>query len=163
MAIDPISALISVIPSLAKAGTDIAAASDEAKRNAQLIEFQRVIIQLQSSIAAIQNQNSSLLHDKDELEKQIVGMKNWEAEKQRYALQPIFENTAAVYALKESMSNGEAPHWLCPNCFESGKKSFLHPRREDQHPLRFGVACSACPTKIPGPWSSAASPEYAQG
>ena len=76
--------------------TVLAAASDATKRNAQLVEFGHVIINLQSSIMSIQNQNASLLRDKDDLEKQLVSMKNWETEKQRYALKPIFENTATV-------------------------------------------------------------------
>jgi hypothetical protein len=157
---DPLSAILAAIPGLAQAGANIASASDEAKRNAQLIEFQRVIIQLQSSIAAIQVQNSSLLQEKNELEKKIVGIENWEGEKQRYSLVTIWSGSVA-YALKESMSNGEAPHWLCPNCFEKKKKSVLHPFEGANR--FFGVACSACPTKIQGPWRNAASPEYAHG
>lgn len=124
--IDPLSTLLASIPGLAKAGADIAAASDKAKRNAQLIQFQSVIIQLQSSIASVQQQNASLLHDKDELEKQIVGFKTWEAEKQRYALVNILDGAGVAFALKEGMSKGEVAHWLCANCFSCGKKSFLN-------------------------------------
>ena len=97
---DPISALLAAIPGLAKAGAEIASASDEAKRNAQLIDIQRVIIHLQSSITATQVQNSSLPREKDDLKKQIVGIKNWEGEKQRWTLVTIWEG-AVAYALKK--------------------------------------------------------------
>ena len=156
--LDPVSALLAAIPGLAKAGADIASASDEAKRNAQLIEFQRVIIQLQSSIAAVQNQNASLLREKDDLEKQIVQLKHWEAEKQRYALVTIWDGGVA-YAQKASMSQGEAPHWLCANCFHGGKKSILNPF-VGTYGL-FGVRCAVCGSNIQGPWTNAIAPEYA--
>lgn len=156
---DPLSALLAAIPSLAKAGADIASASDEAKRNSQLIEFQRVIIQLQSSIAAIQNQNASLLRDKDDLEKQIVAMKNWDGEKQRYALTTIWESSVA-YALKKSMSNGEPPHWLCPRCYDNGKKAILNPFYGANN--LYSVACPICSVAFHYPWSGVGSaPQYA--
>ncbi|MFH1812625.1 MAG: hypothetical protein ABIF28_00490 [Pseudomonadota bacterium] len=123
---DPFSALLAAIPGLAKAGADIAAASDEAKRNAQLIEFQHVIIQLQSSIASIQIQNASLLREKEQLEKQLMQLENWAAERDRYTMVTVFE-TATVFSLKESMSNGEPPHYICPKCYQHGQKMILQP------------------------------------
>ena len=155
---DPLSTLLAAIPSLAKAGADIAASSDEAKRNAQLIEFQRVIIQLQSSIAAIQNQNASLLRDKDDLEKQIMGIKNWDAEKRRYSLVTAF-NSIAVYALKKSMSQGEAPHYLCTNCFNSGKKSFLN--TIDGARGFSMLTCSVCKAQLQSPYRGSLPAQYA--
>lgn len=53
---DPLSALLAAIPGLAKAGADIASASDAAKRNAQLIEFQQALIQVNTTAASIQVQ-----------------------------------------------------------------------------------------------------------
>jgi hypothetical protein len=155
---EPLTILLAAIPSLAKAGADIAASSDEAKRNTQLIEFQRVIIQLQSSIAAIQNQNASLLRDKDDLEKKIVSMKNWDAEKQRYALVTVFDGIT-VYALKESVSQGEAPHHLCTNCFNNGKKSFLN--TVDGARGFSMLTCSVCKSQLQSPYRGMLSAQYA--
>ncbi len=157
---DPLSALLAAIPGLAKAGADIAAASDEAKRNAQLIEFQRVIIQLQSSIASVQIQNASLLREKEDLETQIMRMKDWDAEKQRYALVTIWEG-ATAYALKKSMSMGEPPHWLCTNCYQDGKKSILN---ETVSAKNFRAAsCPVCKSTIQTTYYSLPHPEYAPG
>lgn len=158
---DPLSALIAVIPSLAKAGAEIAASSDAAKRNAQLIEFQNVVIQLQAGLASVQIQNASLLRDKDELEKQLVRFKNWEGEKQRYALVNILEGTGVAFALKESMSNGEAAHWLCANCFNNEKKSVLN-RVEGSRGFSM-LACTVCKAQIQSSYRGSLTASYAPG
>ena len=72
---DPLSVLASMIPGLAKAGADLASASDQAQRNAQLIEFQKVIIQAQSTIASVQNENAALVGEKRALELEIAKFK----------------------------------------------------------------------------------------
>lgn len=155
---DPLSSLLAIIPGLAKAGADIAAASDETKRNAQLIEFQRVIIQLQSSIAFIQVQNSSLLREKDDLEKQIKNFENWDGEKQRYSLVTIYSG-AVAYALKESMSKGEAPHWLCTNCFDGGKKTILN--TIDGARGFSMLVCPVCKAQLQSPYRGPIQVKYA--
>jgi len=155
---DPLIAFISAIPGVAKAVAAIADATDPHKRKAQFAELQQALIQIQTNAFAIQTQNLSLLALKDELEKQIVSMKNWETEKQRYALVSIWEGGVA-YAVKESMSQGEPPHWICPNCFPK-QKGFLHPYEGLKW---FGVCCAICNAKIQGPWSEAVSPKYASG
>lgn len=122
---DPISALLAAIPGLAKAGVDIASASDEKQRNAQLIEFQKSIINANALIASVQVQNASLLQDKNNLEQEIVRFENWKGESARYQLHQI-ERGIVTYALKESMANGEPPHWLCPACYAKRQKSLLN-------------------------------------
>ena len=142
---DPLSALAAAIPGLAKAGADIASASNEAKRNAQLIEFQGVIIQLQSSIASIQIQNASLLREKEQLENQLSQLENWASERDRYAMVTVFE-TATVYSLKESMSNDEPPHYICTKCYQHGQKMILQP----SNPKGFiHFTCPSCNFDIP--------------
>jgi hypothetical protein len=120
---DPSGTIFATVINL---GKDIASASNEAKRNAQLVEFQKVIIQLQSSIASVQAQNASLLHEKNDLEEQNARSNNWDIEKQRYALVKILEGAGVAFALKGSMSQSEPAHWLCTNCFGAGTKSILN-------------------------------------
>ena len=122
---DPVSALLAIIPGLAKAGADIASASDEAKRNTQLIEFQKCLINANSLIASVQAQNSSLTQEKNDLEQKIVSFEDWKGESARYQLQQI-ESGIVTYALKESMASGEPAHWLCPNCYGKRQKSILN-------------------------------------
>jgi hypothetical protein len=158
---DPLSVLLAAIPGLAKAGADIAAASDDAKRNAQLIEFQRVIIQLQSSIASVQVQNAALLRDKEQLEKQLMQLENWATEKDRYTMVTVFE-TATVYSLKESMSNGEPPHYICPVCYQRGHKTLLQPSKESSRFLHFVCPSPSCNFDIPTGYHSIGPLAYAE-
>jgi hypothetical protein len=142
---DPLSALLAAIPGLAKAGADIASASNEAKRNAQLIEFQKAIINANALIASVQQQNASLSREKDELKKQIMQLENWARERDRYAMITVFQ-IATVYSLKESMSNGEPPHYICPKCYQHGQKMILQP----SSPKGFiHIVCPACDFDIP--------------
>jgi predicted RNA-binding Zn-ribbon protein involved in translation (DUF1610 family) len=155
---DPFAVLLAAIPGLAKAGADIAAASDEAKRNAQLIEFQRVVIQLQSSIASIQVQNSGLLRDKELLEKRLAQLENWEEERKRYVMTTVFD-AATVFSLKRGLSNGEPPHYICPKCYQHGQKMILQP---NSNPRGFAhLTCPSCSFDIPTGFRSVGPIEYA--
>lgn len=140
---------ISMLTALVKAGTDIAAATDVQKRNAQLIEFQKVVIDLLARVASIQAENATLASAKRDLEQEIVRMKDWDAEKKRYALTAPWQG-AVAYALKESMARGEQPHWLCANCYDGGKKSFLNPKRNAKSAV--GLACGTCRAEVACEW-----------
>ncbi|HKB59493.1 MAG TPA: hypothetical protein VKC56_05535 [Gallionellaceae bacterium] len=119
--------------------------SDEAKRNAQLIKFQEAFIQLQSSVHAMQVENTSLLRKIGDLEKQIMESENWDREIERYQLQPIGQGVFA-FALKPGMENGEPPHLLCAKCVNDGKKSILQTRLADE----FGriYVCHTCGSEL---------------
>lgn len=87
-------------------------------------------------------------------------MKDWEGEKNRYALVTIWEG-AVAYALKESMSMGEPPHWLCTNCYQDGKKAILN---ESVNAKNFhGVTCPVCKSTIQTAYYSLSAAEYAPG
>jgi len=60
------------------------------------------------------------------LEAEVASLKNWNAEKQDYELKGIGEG-AVAYMLKPDKRGSEPPHWLCPNCYSKGQKSFLNP------------------------------------
>ena len=160
---EAIGSLLSLLPGLANAAKGIAQAQDEAKRNAQLIEFQGFVIQMNATVAEIQIENAALRRDKDDLQGEIDRMRAWGAEKERYVLSPILQSGVA-YCLKKSKSDGEAPHWLCPNCFTQSRKSFLTPyegtRTAHGHPN--GVACATCSTKISYAFGNLPSVDYAE-
>lgn len=158
---DPFSALLAAIPGLAKAGADIASASDEAKRNAQLIEFQKAIINANALIATIQQQNASLLRDKDDLKKQIVELENWKAEKDRYSMVTVY-SAATVYALKESVSNGEPPHYICPACYQRYQKTLLQPKKANTGFVHLYCPSPSCHFDIPTNFRGIGPANYAQ-
>jgi hypothetical protein len=49
---------------------------------------------------------------------------DWEAEKQRYELKSAGHGVFA-YMLKPDVRGTQPPHWLCPTCFEKGKKAYF--------------------------------------
>jgi hypothetical protein len=58
------------------------------------------------------------------LKAEIKKLTDWEAEKQRYELKGVGHGVFA-YMNKPTVRGAEPPHWLCPTCFENGKKSYL--------------------------------------
>ena len=69
------------------------------------------VIDLQEKILSAQQSQSTLIETVSELERAIVEMKRWQAEKPRYELKAIGPGIFA-FALKQSMSNGEPPHYI---------------------------------------------------
>lgn len=122
-----VSAIAGALSAL-KSSKDIAEAMigirDAVTMNEHRLELQSKLGDAQTSIFAVNEERATLLETVSRLEKQITSMETWEAEKQRYAL----DNAAVgafVYALKEPMSGGEPPHWLCAECYGNRKKSIL--------------------------------------
>jgi hypothetical protein len=105
----------------AKAALDIAkgvqSLSTETARNQAIIDIQRHVIEAQQGLAAG-------LKRIDELEQEVVRLKDWSAEKQRYELADTGKGSLA-YRTKGGMEAGEPPHWICPNCYQDGRKSIL--------------------------------------
>lgn len=158
---DAVVTLLGLVPSLANTALDMAKTSDAAKRNAQLIEFQNAIIQFNTLLSTIQNENAALSRTNRDLEEQIRQIKNWEAESQRYELARPY-NGVTVYALKKSMSNGQIPHYICASCYENGEKSVLQPH-QGAHAYWY-LTCQRQDCKASGFASHRmlASPKYAE-
>jgi hypothetical protein len=80
------------------------------------------------------------------LETEVANLKAWDAEKQRYELKSVGTG-ATVFVLKPEERGTEPPHWLCPNCFAQGKKSFF----QSTHNIQAGrliFNCAGCKTAI---------------
>jgi hypothetical protein len=111
----------------AKAALDIAKGVSSLKTetavNAAIIDIQRHVVEAQQGL-------STSLQKIDELEKEIVRLKDWSAEKERYELKDTGSG-AVAYALKQSVAGGQPAHYLCADCFENGHKAYLH----GSHPL----------------------------
>ena len=90
----------------------------------KVIELQTAILAAQSSAFAAQSQQAAMAEEIRALKEEVARVKAWEAQKQRYKLQSPWQG-ATVYALKESMSNGEPAHWICTHCYEDGRRSIL--------------------------------------
>lgn len=110
------------------------------------IEFQSMLIDAQTNIIAINDERSALIKRVAELEKEIMDLKTWDAEKDRYELkQPRIGSF--VYALKqEFVDGGEPAHWICPHCYQQFKKSILQTIRIPNEGIKSG--CLACGNRI---------------
>lgn len=117
-----------------KAASDIlkglSAANTLAAINEVKIGLQERVMEAREALATAQEAQSMALHRIRELEQEIVELKDWEREKQRYELKAI-DRGAFAYMLKPGMQNGEPPHWLCPNCFSKRQKSFFQFKGQD--------------------------------
>jgi hypothetical protein len=100
------------------------AASGAVAVNDAKIALQSTIIEAQGSLLAAQETQAANLRRVEQLEQEIVRLKDWSAERERYHLVDIYRGSVA-YMFQPEMDEGEPAHWLCANCFDQGKKSFL--------------------------------------
>lgn len=123
MATDPLL-LLSGIATLGKTVADIAASNDATQRNALLIEFQKVLIQNQTLIASEQIKNASLVSRNQELEQEIVRLKDWGTEKALYERREVAPGVFAQIE-KGFVGDMQSAHKLCCNCFNKAIPSTL--------------------------------------
>jgi Zn finger protein HypA/HybF involved in hydrogenase expression len=132
-----------------KTALDIAKAlwtiDNAAERSSKILDLQRAIGEAQLSAINAREAHSAQIDRIRDLEQEIVRLKAWDGEKERYELKNVWHG-AMVYALKPSMSGGEPAHWLCANCYTQGKKRFLQA-------IQHGVAstywgCPECKSNI---------------
>jgi len=111
-----------------KAATDLLklvnATATQAQINEAKIGLQQSLLDAQRALFAAQHTEAATADRIRDLENQIVQLKNWEREKERYELKAIYVG-AFAYVPKPGMDQGEPPHWLCAHCFANGEKRFL--------------------------------------
>ena len=134
-----------------KAAFDIAkglnATSSQVAINDAKITLQAHILDAQQALAAANDEQSAAAKRIDDLEQEIMRLKDWTTEKERYELKRYHPGSLA-YALKEEMKRGETPHKLCPNCYGRNEKSFLQPTGESIR--RYTVhRCFSCRAELP--------------
>jgi len=110
---------------------------DAARRNAAVIE-------LQEKILAAQQAQVALVERIGELEKEVARFETWETQKKRYKLTDYGGGTFA-YALKPEEAQGEPPHRICANCYESGHRAVLQFSHESGQQDYFD--CLRCKTR----------------
>jgi len=98
--------------------------------NQAVIDIQRHALEAQQGLAAARDAEAASARRIAELEQEIMRLKDWSAEKQRYHLIDAWRG-AVAYMPKPGMESGEPPHWLCANCFNQGRKSFLQFKGQD--------------------------------
>jgi hypothetical protein len=155
--------------SIAAAVSSLKGASDIAKGllslhtmtevQSKAIELNQAIIDAQHQIFAANAAQSQLVERVRQLEGQIAAMENWDAESQRYKMATPYSGVT-VYAVQKTMSNGEPPHYLCANCFQSRKRSILaNSTAKDGH---IAIVCAACKFVAQTRWRGVGPAKYAE-
>jgi hypothetical protein len=121
------------------------AAKTEAAINSVKIDLQGLILEAQQGLFAAQEAQTAATLRIADLEQEIVGLKDWSAEKQRYHLVDAGRG-AVAYMPKPGMEQGEPAHWLCANCFNQGRKSFLQFKGQGltKNAMESTYGCDAC-------------------
>jgi hypothetical protein len=91
------------------------------------IELQGVVLQAFKKAIVAREAYSTQAERIRALDAEVADLKACDAEKQKYELKPNYAG-AVTYMLKPGARGSEPPHWLCPNCYANGKKSFLLPK-----------------------------------
>ncbi|MBF8177687.1 hypothetical protein [Herminiimonas contaminans] len=129
---------------IAKTLLDIRNTSEVATKVAGI---QSALLDAQYSLLEANAAQSALIEKVRDLKEEIVRMKTWDNEKVRYKLHSP-QPGIITYALQESHSNGEPPHYICTNCYQDGRKSLLN-QKPDGKTGDYYFACPSCPSSQP--------------
>ena len=141
-AIDGLTTSLRAVADITKAMKDI---SDPSAIPAKIYELTKEIMSAQSFALAVQSEQFNLAQSKRELEEEIARLKAWNTERYRYQLQSVGPG-ANAYVVKDTMRGSEPVHWICADCFQSGKKRFLNESHSDLHHVYH--KCAECSYKI---------------
>ncbi|MDK9716700.1 MAG: hypothetical protein OEL57_02190 [Trichlorobacter sp.] len=142
--------------------TEINAAVQSAKALFEVVKANKGLAEYNEIVAAVSEVNTKLMsatgvalasQEKQvaltsrisELEKEIVKLKNWEREAERYQLTEICSGVFNL-TVKPGMENGEPQHKLCTACFMKSKKGYL--QRSDFNSQGTHYKCDCCGFEI---------------
>jgi hypothetical protein len=146
-----IAAALSSFNVLKNIAQSMIALRDSQALQAKIIEFNEALIDAQTKIFSVNEERSTLIERVRDLEKQVIQLETWDAEKKRYELK-AFARGAFAYALKPEAQGTEPPHQICANCYARGKKSILQlvPSNTARTVLGMGTTyrCPECKSEI---------------
>jgi hypothetical protein len=115
---------------------------------AKSIELQALILESLDKAIEAREAYTAQLDEIRALKAEVADLKTWHAEKQRYELK-MFGISAMAYMLRPEARGTEIPHWLCPNCFEAGKRSLFQGQPTTMSGRRMYI-CHGCKGTIAG-------------
>jgi len=131
----------------------------ELMKKGSTIEAQEQIMSLREGAIELQEENIELKARIRELEGQLKAKEEWSFEKLRYELTTPWKGPAQVYALKKELSNEEAPHLLCTNCFQDSRKIILTPQNKDETVY---MVCPSCKASLSTGYRAIGGAKYAE-
>lgn len=90
------------------------------------------ILSAQRGAMTAQANEAALLEEVGKLKKHVAELEAWETEKQRYELVALAPNVMA-YSVKANARGAEPSHYICANCYQIGRKSFLNQHTSNQY------------------------------
>ena len=144
---------LSIFKTMFDLAKSIKDSNDAAVRKGATIELQEQILSAQTAQFALVEQVSAS-------KTEIAKFETWDAEKQRYELKALGTHGVFAYSMKPSMSEGEPPHEICPDCYQERQKSIL--QQVTRFPGRSDVrVCHRCDWEsyVSGGWD----PAHAKG
>ncbi len=141
------------IPSITAAITGLKTAAEIARAmkglqsledvQAKVIDLQGAILDAQTSALTAQADQFAMMQRMRDLEEEVARVKAWDETKQRYQLITPWAG-CHLYALKESSKGTDPPHWICPHCYEDGRKSIVHNAEKHDTRSRHIIKCPRC-------------------
>jgi len=125
------------------------ATDTQVKINDVKIALQQHILDARDALSAASDTQAASASRTAELEQEIVRIKDWSAQRKRYELINV-RHGAIAYAPKRGMEYGEPSHWLCANCFDQTKKSFLQNKGTVGPEATYG--CDTCKGSFKAPF-----------
>ena len=122
--IEYLPAALTSLSTALEIGKGVSAIRDGQKLQEAVMQFNSAIIDAQSKIMSAQTEQSSLARKVDELEKECVRLKNWDAEREQYSRKMIAHGVFA-YVQNDVVNNFQDAHKYCCNCFDNYHKSTL--------------------------------------
>jgi len=150
-----------------KAAFDIAKGISDVKTiaevQAKVIELQQIILTAQESALKANADQFDLVIELKKAKEELEKTNNWLEEKNRYVLyKGKGVSGGVVYGLlKNKAKEGEPPHFLCPECYESGKKSILMNSGNERAGLTKWI-CNKCKLEIPTGFRGNVGAEYVE-
>lgn len=158
------------IPSITAAITGLKTAAEIAKAmkglhdladvQTKVIELQGAILHAQTSALAAHSDPFTMMQKLHELEAEVRRVRAWEETKQRYQLITPCPG-CHVYALKESHKNADPAHWICPHCYEEGRRSLLLVSGDHNRGAVQIIKCPHCDFSHETTSESETEPKYA--
>jgi hypothetical protein len=112
---------------------------------AKIIELNNQILAAQRSAFAAHEERAALVTRVGNLEKEVIRLKDWEAEKKRYKLTQLGPGVMTL-AIQDGMRDGEPFHYICADCAADGKKRYLQAHVGGPYYDEF--RCGGCGFKI---------------
>ena len=143
--------------------------SHRADANMALLDIQQKLIEHQTAELRLIDEHKRAIDERDSLKAELLELKQFKANADRYKLKPLAPGFTP-YVLKESAADGDASHWLCPECLHRGKVGFIQLDPDDAFHRTFPgehgnahLVCIACDRRftIPAAVFDAAWGKYA--